>query len=205
MKLTRLLFPSAAIAALLTAPLYSAVTIGQPAPEFVLNDIDGQPHHLSDYKGKIVVLEWNNPDCPIVHKHYDSGNIPQLQTKAMAGGVVWLLINSGAPGLEGGDYSAAQLKAWLAARKSSPTAYLRDPSGQVGHLFGAKTTPHLFIINADGTLVYNGAIDSIRSAKKSDIAKAENYVSEALDEVETGKPVAKPATQPYGCSVKYGD
>src|SRR5208283_4404025 len=145
----------------------------QPAPDFTLADIDCQSHDLSYYKGKVVVLEWNNPDCPIVHKHYDSGNIPKLQHSAQADGVVWLLINSGATGEQGADYSADQIKAWLQQRNSAPNAYLRDPSGKVGHLYGAKTTPHLFVITADGTLVYQGAIDSIRSADPEDIPKAQ--------------------------------
>jgi len=180
------------------------VTIGQTAPDFTLKDIDGQACSLSGFKGKTVVLEWNNPDCPIVHKHYDSGNIPSLQKAAIANGVVWLLINSGAPGREGADYSADEIRAWLKERGSAPTAYLRDPTGRVGHLYGAKTTPHLFIITPAGLVVYNGAIDSIRSARQSDIPKAENLVKEALDAVKAGTPIAKPSTQPYGCSIKYG-
>lgn len=181
----------------------AAVANGQPAPDFVLTDIDGQAHHLSDYRGKVVVLEWNNPDCPIVHKHYDSGNIPRLQKAAEADGVVWLLINSGAPGKEGADYSADQIKAWLKERGAEPTAYLRDPTGAVGHLYSAQTTPHLFVITAAGTLVYHGAIDSIASANPADIPRAENYVAEALAAVKAGQPVAKASSRPYGCSVKY--
>jgi peroxiredoxin len=192
-----------AVAALLPGAR-AAVEVGQAAPDFQLNDIDGAAHRLSQYRGKVVVLEWHNPDCPIVHKHYDSGNIPRLQREYAPKDVVWLLVNSGAPGMEGADYSADQLKAWLKERGSMPTAYLRDADGKVGHLYGAKTTPHFFIIDAKGTLVYEGAIDSIRSAKQSDIPKAENYVGEALEAVEAGRPVLKSATQPYGCSVKYG-
>jgi hypothetical protein len=181
----------------------AAVAIGQPAPDFSLTDLDGQTHRLSDYRGKIVVLEWNNPDCPIVHKHYDSGNIPSLQKSAMADGVVWLLINSGAPGKEGADYSSAQIKAWLQERGAAPTAYFRDPTGAVGHLYQARTTPHLFVITSAGTLVYDGAIDSIPSADQADIPRAENYVKEALADVEAGRPVAKATSRPYGCAVKY--
>lgn len=198
-----LTFAAAATLAVCAAPAWAGVAIGQPVPDFTLNDIDGQPHKLSDYKGKIVVLEWNNPDCPIVHKHYDSGNIPKLQSDAMANGVVWLLINSGAPGKEGADYTADQIKAWLKQRNSAPTAYLRDPSGQVGHLYDAKTTPHLFVINTDGDLAYEGAIDSIRSADQADIPNATNYVRAALDSLKAGQPVAVPISRPYGCSVKY--
>lgn len=187
----------------LQASARAAAVVGEPAPDFTLTGLDGQPHKLSDYKGKIVVLEWNNPDCPFVHKHYDSGNIPKLQHTAMEQGVVWLMVNSGAPGQQGGDYSSAQLNSWLADHKSSPTAYLRDPSGTVGHLYGAKATPHLFVIKADGVLAYNGGIDSIRSADQADIARAENYVASALAAVEAGQPVKHAHTQPYGCSIKY--
>lgn len=205
MNMSRLirLGAAAAAAAALAAGAFAAVDIGQHAPDFALTDIDGHVHHLSDYQGRIVVLEWNNPDCPIVHKHYDSGNLPRMQHAAMAKGVVWLLINSGAPGHDGADYSAEQLKAWLRQRDSEPTAYLRDPTGRVGHLYGAKTTPQVFIIDASGTLQYDGAVDSFRTADKADIPKAENYVKEALIEVENGQPVAKPRSRPFGCSVKY--
>src|SRR5665213_4405919 len=137
---------------------HASVAIGQPAPDFSLTDLAGQTHQLSDYQGKTVVLEWNNPDCPIVHKHYDSGNIPRLQKSATADGVVWLLINSGAAGKQGADYTADQLKAWLTERGAAPTDYFRDPDGTVGRLYGARTTPHLFVITAAGTLVYDGAI-----------------------------------------------
>ena len=198
-----ILYCMAAFASIAAAPAVLAVDVGQAAPDFTLNDIDGQARKLSDYKGKIVVLEWNNPDCPIVHKHYDSGNIPSLQRSAMADGVVWLLINSGAHGNQGADYTADQIKAWLKERNSSPTAYLRDPDGTVGHLYGAAATPHLFVIRADGSLAYEGAIDSIPSAKQSDIPKAVNYVKLALAAVEAGQPVAKATSQAYGCSVKY--
>jgi hypothetical protein len=198
-----LVFAAACAAVLGIGRLQAAVEIGRQAPDFALSDIDGQSHRLSDFKGRTVVLEWNNPDCPIVHKHYDSGNIPRIQKAAMADGVVWLLINSGAPGQEGADYTSAQIKEWLLKRESSPTAYLRDPDGAVGHLYGAKTTPHLFIITGAGVLAYEGAIDSIRSADPDDIPRAENYVSEALAAIKSGQSVGKPATQPYGCPVKY--
>jgi len=205
MKFSHLSFVLAASAALFAGAerASAAVANGQPAPDFTLTGIDGQAHHLSDYKGKIVVLEWNNPDCPIVQKHYNSGNIPGLQKSATSEGVVWLLINSGAAGKQGGDYSADQIKAWLKSHGSTPTVYLRDANGAVGHLYDAKTTPHIFIITADGTLVYHGAIDSIPSPNPADIPNAENYVKEALAEVMAGQPVAKASTQPYGCTVKY--
>ena len=206
MKFVRSILISAAIAGFAIGQTARAhVEIGQAAPDFTLTDLDGHARKLSDYKGKIVVLEWNNPDCPIVHKHYDSGNIPKLQKSATAQGVVWLLINSGAPGLQGGDYSSAEIKAWLKQRGSVPTSYLRDPDGKVGHLYAAKATPHLFVIKPDGVLAYEGAIDSVPSANQRDIPRAENYVSEALAAVEAGQPVTKTSTRPYGCAIKYGD
>jgi hypothetical protein len=182
---------------------HANVEVGQPAPDFTLTDINGQTHSLSDYKGKIVVLEWNNPDCPIVHKHYDSGNIPGLQRTATGDGVVWLMINSGAPGKEGADYTPDQIKSWLQKYSAAPTAYFYDHDGKVGHLYSAKTTPDMYVINADGILVYDGAIDSIRSADTADIPKATNYVKAALDAIKSGQPVPTPVSRPYGCSVKY--
>ncbi|HVU35545.1 MAG TPA: redoxin domain-containing protein [Opitutaceae bacterium] len=185
-------------------PLLGAVAVGQPAPDFTLTDINGKKHSLSEYRGRIVVLEWNNPDCPFVHKHYESGNLPRLQHDAMADGVVWLLINSAAPGLQGGDYTAGELASWLKQHGAAPTDYFRDPDGRVGHLYGAKVTPHMFVVDATGTLVYDGAIDSISSTRKSDIAKATNYVRNALAALMEGRAVEPSITHPYGCSVKYG-
>ncbi|MFA6960102.1 MAG: redoxin domain-containing protein [Opitutaceae bacterium] len=185
------------------AGLHAAAFVGQPAPEFMLADIKGALHTLSELKGKTVVLEWVNPECPFVKKHYDqSGNIPALQKTATADGVVWLSINSAAAGKQG-DYDPVQAGEWSKRIGAAATAYLRDKDGKVGKLYGAKTTPHIFIINADGVLVYSGAIDSIRSADATDIAKAENYVTAALADVKAGHPVVRPSTQPYGCSVKY--
>jgi glutathione peroxidase-family protein len=177
--------------------------VGHPAPEFSLTDLNGQTHALSDYRGKIVVLEWVNPRCPIVHKHYDaSGNIPRLQKKYTAAGVIWLSINSAAPAKEG-DYDPAAAKAWMERVNWSATDYFRDPTGTVGHLYGAKTTPHVFIINPAGTLVYAGGIDSIPSGNPADIARATNYVDVALADLEGGRPIEASNTRPYGCSVKY--
>ena len=180
----------------------AAAQIGRPAPDFTLNDVQQKPHRLADYKGKIVVLEWVNPECPFVKKHYNSGNIPKLQQSAAADGVVWLLINSGYPGSQG-DYETAKMEQWLKEKNAAPTAYFRDQDAKVGKLYGAKTTPHFFIIDRDGQLVYNGAIDSIRSADPSDIKNAENYVASALEALKKNVPVATPSTQPYGCAVKY--
>lgn len=185
-----------------TTAAMAAVSIGAPAPDFTVADITGKTHSLSDYKGQTVVLEWVNPECPIVMKHYGSGNMPKLQKEATSDGVVWLAINSGAKG-EQGDYERAAAEGWLKKHGGAPTAYARDQSGKVGKLYGAKTTPHMYVINGDGVLVYNGAIDSIRSSNVNDIPKAENYVASALAAVKAGKPVAKATSQPYGCNVKY--
>ncbi len=181
----------------------AAVTIGSPAPEFTLSDITGKTHSLSEFRGKTVVLEWHNPECPIVRKHYESGNIPATQRAAESDGVVWLTINSGAHGRQGGDYSGEQLQNYLKRLNAAPTAYLRDPDGKVGRLYGAKTTPHIFIIGADGILRYNGAIDSIRSSDPSDIKRATNYVAAALEDIKTGRAMRTATSQPYGCAVKY--
>jgi AhpC/TSA family len=180
-----------------------AAEVGAPAPDFTLTDLGGAVHRLSDYRGKIVILEWVNPDCPIVHKHYNlSGNIPRPQRKYTAEGVIWLSINSAAPGNEG-DYDAPAIKAWMQRVHWAGTDYFRDPTGTVGHRYGAKTTPHFFIIDRAGTLVYAGGIDSIPSADPADIARATNYVDAAMADLDAGRPVAIANTRPYGCSVKY--
>ena len=194
---------AAVAAAVFAVGVQAAAVVGEAAPAFTLTDIKGASHSLSDFKGKTVVLEWVNPECPFVVKHYEkSGNIPALQKSATADGVVWLSINSAAAGKQG-DYDAAKVAAWSEKTKAAPTAYLRDSDGKVGKAYGAKTTPQIYVINAEGTLVYNGAIDSIRSADAADIAKAENFATAALAAVKAGKPVEKATTQPYGCSVKY--
>ncbi|MBC8008971.1 MAG: redoxin domain-containing protein [Burkholderiales bacterium] len=192
-----------AAAGLFVAAVLGAATVGEPAPAFTLTDLDGKTHSLSDFKGKTVVLEWVNPECPFVMKHYEgSGNIPATQKTAAADGVVWLQINSAGPGNQG-DYDAAKAKAWQAKTSSAAAAYLRDSTGTTGKAYGAKTTPQIVVINPEGTLVYNGAIDSIRSAEAADIAKAENYALSALAAVKAGKPVEKATTKPYGCGIKY--
>ncbi len=180
----------------------ASVTVGQPAPDFTLTDLDGQAHKLSDFRGKTVVLEWTNPTCPIVGKHYRSGNLPALQRSATAEGVVWLSINSGYRGSPG-DFGADHARAWLKSHDAAPTAYLRDREGQVGRLYGATATPDMYVIAADGTLVYAGAIDSIPSSDPSDIAHATNYVRAALDSLRQGTPIAVASSHPYGCSIKY--
>jgi hypothetical protein len=191
-----------AIGALAPSPARSAPVVGQAAPDFSLSDLAGQVRRLSDYRGKTVVLEWTNPRCPIVGKHYRSGNMPALQKSAEAEGVVWLSINSGYRG-SWGDYDPAQAAEWLKSAGAAPTAYLRDRDGSVGRLYGATATPDMFVIAADGTLVYAGAIDSIPSSDPSDIAHATNYVRSALDSLRRGTPVAVPTSRPYGCAIKY--
>ncbi len=194
---------AAALAALTVTNLFAAVEAGQPAPDFTLTDISGKTHKLSDFRGKTVVLEWVNPECPFVVKHYESsGNIPAMQKAAAAEGVVWLSINSGKAGAQG-DFEPAKVSTWSAKTGAAPAAYFRDSDGTVGKLYGAKTTPHMFVITAEGIVAYAGAIDSIRSTKAEDISKATNYVAAALESVKAGQPVAKPMTEPYGCSVKY--
>lgn len=191
-----------AAAATCTTSALGGVAVGRPAPDFSLTDTNGQVRKLSDYRGKTVVLEWTNPECPIVQKHYRSGNMPALQKSATADGVVWLSINSGHPGGEG-DYAPAQVAEWLSSTGARPTAYLRDRDGSVGHLYGARATPHMFVIAGDGTLVYAGAIDSIPSADPSDIARATNYVRAALGALKAGRPIAVATSRAYGCAVKY--
>lgn len=192
----------AAFSAALVSPAHAAAKTGAPAPEFSLTDLNGQTHRLADYRGKIVVLEWVNSGCPFVQKHYQSGNLPRLQRTATADGVIWLSINTGREGVQGA-LEGAEATSWLTQQNAGPTAYLRDRDGAVGRLYGAKTTPHMFVINSDGVLVYNGAIDSIRSAEQEDIGRATNYVTAALADLKAGRPVATANTQPYGCGVKY--
>jgi AhpC/TSA family len=177
---------------------------GQPAPDFTLSGADGKALTLQSLRGKTVVLEWTNHLCPYVRKHYESGNMPGLQKDAAGQGVVWLQVISSAPGGQGHVDGPTALKV-NAERQSRPAGTLLDPEGRVGRLYGAKTTPHMYIINAQGLLVYAGAIDSIASSRQDDIAKAEPYVRNALAEVLAGKPVSKPSTRPYGCGVKYSD
>ena len=179
-----------------------SAAIGQPAPDFTLQGSDGKTHSLADYKGKFVVLEWTNPNCPFVHKFYDSDTMQQLQKTETAKGVVWLRINSSAEGKP--DYQTpADLAAYEKENHVAATASLIDPSGQVGHLYGARTTPHMFVIDPKGVLIYAGGIDNTPSADPATIATAKNYVTAALDEAMAGEPVTTPTARPYGCSVKY--
>ncbi|KKI19129.1 alkyl hydroperoxide reductase [Sphingomonas sp. Ag1] len=193
-----------AIVALAAMPAAAEQTTGQPAGNFRLMDADGKAVTLSQFKGRPVVLEWNNPGCPFVQKHYDSGNMQAAQAKAKAMGAAWLTINSGAPGKQG-HMNGQQAKAFLAAQKAQPTAYLLDPQGRVGKGYGAKTTPHMYLIDAFGKLVYQGGIDDKPTADKADIPGARNHLLAALGEVKAGKAVSVPEARPYGCSVKYAD
>ena len=202
MKLLRRTLIATAAALFATGAAHAAATVGQPAPDFTLTDATGKPVRLSDFKGKHVVLEWTNPGCPFVRKHYDSGNMPATQKDATGKNVVWLSINSTEKASS--DYlEPARLSAWLAERKAVPTAVLMDEEGTVGKSYGARTTPHMYIVDAKGTLVYAGAIDSIPSARPADIEKATNHVKAALSDMAAGKPVAMPVTRAYGCTIKY--
>ncbi len=179
-----------------------ASTVGQPAPAFTLTDSDGKTRTLADFKGKTVVLEWTNAECPFVKKHYGARNMQTQQADATSKDVVWLTINSGAPGLQG-HVDGAQANAIRKEAGAKQTAYLLDPSGDTGRAYGAKTTPHMYVIDGSGVLRYNGGIDSIPSADQADIPKATQYVPQALAELAAGKPVSVSTSKPYGCSVKY--
>ena len=193
-----------AAVALVAAPALAEPEVGKPAPNFSANDVNGRVVRLSDFKGKTVVLEWNNPDCPFVKKHYGSGNMQKTQAAALKDGVVWLSINSSAEGKQG-HMDGAKAKGVLASVKAQPTAYLLDPNGVIGNGYGAKTTPHMYIINSKGTLVYNGGIDDKPTPNPADVNGARNHVLAALAEVKAGKPVSVPTSKPYGCAVKYKD
>jgi peroxiredoxin len=178
-----------------------AVNPGQQAPDFTLSDLAGKPVKLSDFKGKTVVLEWVNPDCPYVQKHYNSANMPGLQ-KEFAGKVAWLAINSTREG-HAEFKSPQQMDAWMKKTGGAPAATLLDRDSKVGRAYGAVTTPHMYIIDPKGTLVYVGAIDDKRSTRMEDVKTAKNYVRAALGETLAGKPVSTASTTPYGCTVKY--
>ena len=175
---------------------------GQPAPDFTGTDASGKVHKLSDSAGKWTVLEWSNKECPYVRKHYDSGNMQKLQKNYTQKGVVWYTVLSSAKGKEGYTEPADALKQ-VTADKASPTAVLMDPTGTIGRAYGAKTTPHMFVINPQGKVVYAGAIDNNDSSDPAVIAKSKNYVSAALDAGLSGKPVEVAVSRAYGCGVKY--
>lgn len=180
----------------------AGAVIGEPAPDFSLQDSDGHTRTLKEFRGKTVVLEWTSPICPFVKKHYDSGNLPKQQKEATAQGVVWLTINSTATGREG-QLTGAQANQQRSEHHAAQTAYLIDPDSAVAFAYGAKTTPHLFVVDAQGVLRYNGAVDSVPSTKVDDLSRAQQYVPAVLAKLAAGQTVEKPVTPPYGCSVKY--
>ena len=183
------------------AGAWATAVVGQPAPAFRAPDLQGRSVSLSDFKGKTVVLEWHNFGCPFVQKHYKSGNIQALQ-KRYAADVVWLAINSTHPGHQ--DYQApAVLEKELARFGATPTRFLMDEAGTVGRAYGAKVTPHMYVIDPAGTVVYNGAIDDKRSANPEDVKTSRNLVVAALEDLRAGRPVANAANVPYGCTIKY--
>jgi peroxiredoxin len=186
----------------LTSIFSQQAKIDSKAPDFKLKDSNGNEHSLSDFSGKFVVLEWINYDCPFVKKHYDSGNMQSLQEKYTKRDVIWLAICSSAKGKQG-NFSSEEINKRSKEHNAKFTAYLIDEDGKVGKMYGAKTTPHMYIIDDRGILVYAGAIDDIKSTDIKDIEKAKNYVSLALDELLDGKSVTIKSTTPYGCSVKY--
>ena len=190
----------AALALVSTAALAAAVR--QPAPDFALKDVSGRTVKLSDYRGRYVVLEWVNPECPYVQKHYGSGNMQGLQRDYTAKNVAWLTIDS--TNTDHSEYYAPEkLAGWMRRMGGAPTATLLDPTGTVGRAYGARTTPHLFIVDPKGELIYAGGIDDRRSTDPDDVKTARNYVRAAMGEALAGRPVAEASTRPYGCSIKY--
>ena len=187
---------------LMTAAAYAAPEVGKPAPDFSAVDSNGRPVRLSDYRGKTVVLEWTNDGCPYVRKHYSSNAMQTLQKEAAAKGIVWLTIISSAPGAQG-YLTGDEANKLTEARGAAPAAVILDPEGKLGHLYDARTTPHMFIVNGEGTLVYMGGIDDKATTDTGDIQTAKNYVRAALDSLAAGAPVENAVTRPYGCSVKY--
>lgn len=200
-SLSALMFAASLTAA---GAAHAQATVGQTAPAFTATDTSGKTVALADFKGKYVVLEWTNPGCPFVQKHYNSGNMPATQKEAVAKGAVWLAINTTSK--DASDYLApADLQAWIASKNGAPTATLMDADGKVGRAYSARTTPHLYVVDPQGKLIYAGAIDSKATANPADIPSATNYVKQALGEAMTGKPVSRATTQAYGCSVKYSN
>jgi hypothetical protein len=192
----------AAVLTLASTTPARAVQVGAPAPDFHGTDTNGKTQSLDQYKGKYVVLEWHNHDCPYTIKHYKSGNMQSLQKQWTAKGVVWFTVISSAPG-EQGYVDAGQENAYMKKMGAQPTAAILDPKGVIGHLYDAKTTPNMYVIDPSGKLIYAGAIDDHATPEISDIQSSKNYVATALTEAMNGKPVQTPVTRPYGCSVKY--
>lgn len=200
--MTRIFVALAACAAIAT-PAVAAPVLGQPAPAFQAVDASGKTRSLSEFKGRTVVLEWTNNGCPYVQKHYNAGAMQRLQGQAAKDGVVWLTLISSAPGMQG-HLTGPQARQWQAEEKASSSAVLLDPKGTVGRAYDAKTTPHMYVVDKAGKLVYMGGIDDKPSSDPASLKGATNYVTAALADVKAGRAVAQPATRPYGCSVKYG-
>lgn len=192
----------ASLSLLYSATAFAAAELGKAAPDFSVAGAAGDIHHLSDYLGKTVVLEWYNKDCPFVRKHYDTQNMQDLQKELVAKDVVWLTVVSSAPGKQGHQNADAVL-ANAEKEGSAADAILRDESGTMGRAYGAKTTPHMYVIDEKGVLRYNGAIDNIPSANPASVRTAQNYVRPAVNNVLAGEEVVVKSSQPYGCSVKY--
>lgn len=191
------------ILALTISPFALAdANIGEKAPDFTTTDTNGKEVKISNLEGKFIVLEWTNHDCPFVKKQYDSGKMQSLQSEYTSKDVVWISIISSAPDKQG-YVTKEEANELTAKRAAAPSSVVLDPSGEIGRLYGAKTTPHMFIINKEGTLVYKGAIDDKPSANPDDIASSKNYVAQALNELMDGREVSEPVTNQYGCGVKY--
>ena len=209
MKLNRNLITAAARAAALAgvvalAPVaHAAPKAGAPAPQFTGTTTGGHTVSLSELRGKTVILEWTNHDCPYVRKHYGSGNMQALQKEATTGGAVWVSVISSAPGAQG-YVEPAEADRLTQSRDAAPTYVVLDPDGTIGRLYGARTTPHMYVIDADGVLRYMGGIDDRPTARESDVEGAKNFVRAALADIAAGREVATPVARPYGCSVKYG-
>lgn len=201
----RLFFSScclALVAAAVGAAAMAEPVVGKPAPDFSAVDSNGQPVQLAKLKGRIVVLEWTNHECPYTAKHYTTGNLQALQAEAAAKGVVWLSVVSSAPGQQG-YVDAARANALTVSRKANPAAVLLDPKGTLGHLYEARSTPHMFVIDAAGVIAYTGALDDKPGADPTDVTLARNYVRQALAALAAGERPHPASTRPYGCSVKY--
>jgi len=199
----KLLFTTLA-AILLPTMAFALPVIAEPAPSFTVKDIDGKTVKSDDLKGKIIVLEWNNPTCPFVHKHYDSNNMQDMQAEATKSGVVWITVNSGSEG-KVGTLDAKTAHEYITESKLSSTHYILDSNGTLGRLYGAKTTPHMFVIDKEGKMAYMGAIDSDSDVNADSIKKADNYVRDAITALAAGKPIKTTSTQSYGCGVKYAE
>ena len=202
MKIKTITALFALLAAATTLLAIDSPPVGSAAPDFSLTDAKGKTQTLSQYQGKYVVLEWFNPECPFVKKHYGGGNMQKLQAEYTGKGVIWLSIDSSAPGAEG-NLTAEQADKVATSWNTHPTALLLDPEGKAGRAYGAKNTPHMFVINPEGKVIYEGAIDNKPTPNPADLEGSTNYVKVALDESLSGKPVSNANTKPYGCSVKY--